>query len=95
MRLRRDFPVRETTDILRYLILLGILRVGDVLKPVDDFAVEFFLDGDVGHGGGGGGAMPVLFVGGETDDVTGANFFDGAAVALCAAATCGHDERLA
>ena len=29
------------------------MGVGDVFEPVHDFAVEAFLDGDVGHGGGG------------------------------------------
>src|SRR5579871_6562146 len=72
-----------------------VLIVGDFFEPVDGFSVEFFLDGDVGHGGGGGGAVPVFLAGGEPDDVAGAEFFDGAAVALGPAEAGGDDEGLA
>ena len=75
--------------------LLEILFVGDVFHPVDDFAVELFLDGDVGHGGGWGGSVPVFFVGGEPDYVAGAEFFDGAAFTLGAAAASGDYQGLA
>ena len=51
--------------------LCTVLRVGHFLKPIDGFAVEGFLDGNVGHGGGGGGAVPVFFAGREADDITG------------------------
>ena len=72
-----------------------ILFVGDVFEPIDDFAIETFLDGEVGHGGGGRGAVPMFFAGRKPDDVSGANFLDGTAPALGAAATGGDDERLA
>jgi len=71
------------------------LGVGDGFEPVDDFAVEAFLDGDVGEGGGGSGAVPVLFVGGEPNDVAGADLLDGAAEALGPAEAGGDDEGLA
>jgi hypothetical protein len=59
-----------------------VLLVGDVLEPLDGFAVERFLDGDVGQGGGWGGAVPVFFAWGEPDDVAGMNLLDGSAPAL-------------
>ena len=68
--------------------------VGDVFEPVDDFAVEGFLDGDVGHGGGGGGAVPVFFAGWEPDDIAGVEFFDGSAEALGATGAGGDDQGL-
>src|SRR5258705_8420292 len=41
--------------------LLGeVLIVGDVFEPVDRAAVDEGLDGDVGHRGLGGAAVPVL-----------------------------------
>ncbi len=66
-----------------------------MFHPFDDFAIELFLKGDVRHGGGGSGAVPVFFAGFEPDDVPGMNFFDGAAFALGPAAAGGNDERLA
>ena len=66
-----------------------------MFEPVDGFAVEALLDGDVGHGGGGGGSVPVLFVGWEPDDVAGTNFFDGTVFALNPSTAGGDDEGLA
>ena len=66
--------------------------VADFFQPVDDFSVEGFLNGDVGHGGGGRSAVPVFFAGGEPDDVAGSDFLDGAAQALGAAAA-GEDNQ--
>jgi hypothetical protein len=37
-----------------------VLFVADFLHPVNDFALKLFLNGDVRHGGGGRGAMPML-----------------------------------
>src|SRR2546430_17233134 len=51
-----------------------VLLIADVFHPVDNFSIELFLNGDVRHGGGWGGAGPVLFTGGETGDVTGGDF---------------------
>ena len=53
------------------------------------------LDGDVGHGRGGRGAVPVLFSGRKPDDVAGTDLLDGPAPALGAAAAGGDDEGLA
>ena len=72
-----------------------VLIVADLFEPVDGFAVELFLDGDVGHGGVGSGAVPMFFAGREPDHVAGADFFDGAAPVLGPAAAGGDDQRLA
>ena len=45
--------------------------------------------------GGGRGAVPMVFAGREPDDVAGADFLDGSALALRAAAAGGDDQRLA
>jgi hypothetical protein len=47
------------------------LFVADLFHPVDGLAVELFLNGDVGHGGGGRGPVPMLLAGREPDDVEG------------------------
>src|SRR5438128_2729251 len=73
----------------------AILRVAHVLHPLDDLAVLLLLDGDVRHGGGGGGSVPVLFAGREPDHVAGMDLLRRGAFALRPAATGGHDERLA
>lgn len=68
-----------------------ILIVCDLFHPVDYFAVFFFLDSDVGHGGFWCGAVPMLFAGSEPDYVTGMNLLDGTAFALGPAAAGGDD----
>src|SRR3954454_10156411 len=44
----------------RVLLLATILFVANLLQPVDVLTVDGLLDGDVGHGGGGRRAVPVL-----------------------------------
>ena len=72
-----------------------ILLITDVFEPVDGFAVELFLDGDVSHRRRRGGAVPVFFAWREPDDVAGTDFFDGSVPTLGPAAAGGDDERLA
>src|SRR5690242_10652919 len=43
--------------------LPAVLIVSDVLHPIDDLAIELFLNRDVGHGSAGSGAMPVFLAG--------------------------------
>src|SRR5258706_3624055 len=50
-----------------------VLLVGNVFHPLDDFAVERFLDRDVRYRRGCGCAMPVFFAGGNPNDVAGAD----------------------
>src|SRR5579863_7144524 len=49
----------------------------------------------MGHGGGRGGAVPMLFARREGDDVAGPNLLDWAALVLRPAAASGDDEGLA
>jgi hypothetical protein len=66
-----------------------------MFHPVDGLAVKPFLNGDVGHGGVGSGAVPMLLSGREPDYVAGVNLFDGATFVLRPSAACGDDEGLA
>src|SRR6266550_1295477 len=59
-----------------------VLFVADLLHPVDDLAVEVFLDCDVSHGGGRRRAMPVLLARRAPDDVARSNHFDRTTPAL-------------
>ena len=71
-----------------------VLFVADLFHPVHDLAVELFLNGDMRHGGGWRGAMPVLLAWREPDHVAGPDFFDRASPALRPAATRRHDQGL-
>ena len=68
-----------------------ILFVADFFQPVNGFALELFLNGNVRHRRSRRGAMPMFFAWCETDYVTGPNFFDGAAPVLRAPATSRDD----
>src|SRR5215469_4067074 len=72
--------------------LLSVLLVGDFFHPVDNFAVAFFLNGDVRHGSCRRRAMPMLLAGREPDNVTGPDLFDRTAPAL-RPATAGHNDE--
>jgi len=74
---------------------MPVLLVADVFHPVDDLAILLFPNGDVRHGCGGCGSVPVLLAGGEPDHIAGADLLDGAAFALGPAKTGGYDQRLA
>ena len=69
--------------------------VADFFHPVDDFTVELFLNGDVGHGRGRRGAVPMLLTRRDPDHVTRPNLLDRAAPALHPAAASRHDQSLA
>lgn len=43
-------------------LLFLVFLVADVLQPIYDLAVKIFLNGDVGHGRGYCGAVPVHFI---------------------------------
>ena len=68
--------------------------VADFFHPIDNFAVEFFLDGDVRHGGSRCGAMPVLLTGREPHNIAGPNLRDRPAFSLSPTAASGDDESL-
>ena len=75
--------------------LLPVLPVTDLFHPIDNLAVELFLNGDVRHGRRRRGAVPVLFAGREPDHITRPDLLDRAAFALGPAAAGRHDESLA
>jgi hypothetical protein len=78
----------------RQLLLMSglVLLVADLLHPVDDLAVELFLNGDMGHGRGRHGAMPMLLTRRASDHVTRSNHLDWTAPALYEAAARRHDQ---
>ena len=84
---RFDFRARARTKILHERRCESksplVLLVRDMLHPLNHFAVQLFLQGNVRHRGGGGRAMPMLFVGRKPDHVTGVNLFHRAAFVLC------------
>src|SRR2546430_6264906 len=69
-----------------------VLFVADLLHPVDDLAVEVFLDCDVSHGGGRRRAMPVLLARRAPDDVARSNHSDWTTPALHEPAA-GRDDQ--
>src|SRR5215204_3281852 len=75
--------------------LAAILFITDLFHPIDDLALDMFLDGDMGHGRHRRGAVPVLDGRGNPDDVARADLFHQAAPLLNAADTRRHDENLA
>src|SRR6266581_2941864 len=81
-------------QLKRELPQVAVLLVGDFLHPVDHLSVEFLLDRDMGHRGGGRCAMPMLLAWRAPDHVAGSDDLDGAAPALHKTAAGCHDERL-
>jgi hypothetical protein len=75
--------------------LLPVLFVTDLFHPIHNFSVELFLNGDVGHGRGRRGPMPVLFAGREPHHITGMNLLDRSAITLSPTTAGRDDERLA
>src|SRR5580698_378080 len=71
-----------------------VFFVADLFHPVDNFTVELFLNGDVCHGSGGRGPMPVLLARREPDHVTWPDFLHRSAFALCPAAASRDNESL-
>ena len=71
-----------------------ILFVAGLFHPVNRFAVELFLNGDMGHRRGWSGAVPMLLTRRNPDDVTRPNFLDRASPALCSATASRHDQSL-
>ena len=66
-----------------------------MIEPRDDFSVVVgFLDGDLGHGPVGCGAVPVLLAGLDVDGVARAHLLDGAAAACDVADAVGDIQRL-
>ncbi len=72
-----------------------VLFVADRFHPVNDLAVELFLNSDVGHGCGWRGAVPMFLSRREPDHVTRSNVLDWTTPALDPATASRHDQRLA
>src|SRR5207247_6664455 len=97
-------PVMTTTFPSMLLLMAGflfdaasgrVLLVADLFHPVNRFAVELFLNGDVRHGRGARGAVPMLLTRRQPDHITRPNLLDRAAPALCQAAASRYDQGLA
>src|SRR5205807_3569521 len=71
-----------------------VLLVTDLLQPVDRLAVELLLNGDVRHGRGRRGAVPVLLARREPDHVPRPDLLDRASPTLHAPAASHHDQSL-
>src|SRR5437764_2265037 len=71
-----------------------VLFVADLLHPVDGLAVELFLDGDVRHGRGCRGTVPMLLTRRKPDHVTRPNFLNRAPPALYQPTASRHDQGL-
>src|SRR5260370_28717048 len=71
-----------------------VLFVADLFHPVDGFAVELFLNRDMGHRRDWSGAVPMLLTRRNPDDVPRPNLLDRPSPALCPATTGRHDQGL-
>src|SRR3954467_13354897 len=72
-----------------------VLFVANLLHPVDDLAVQLFLDGDVGHCCGLCGAVPMFVPRRTPDEITRPDFLNRATPTLCPAAARDHNQGLA
>src|SRR5207253_4611221 len=72
----------------------AVLFVAHLFHPVDDLAIERFLNGDVCHCRGWRGAMPMFLVRRKRDDIPRTDFFDRATLALRSTAARCHDQGL-
>ena len=74
---------------------LAVLLVADLFHPLDHFAVELFLNGDMRHTGGCRGSMPVFLTRRDPDNITLPDFLNWTAPLLNPACASGHDQNLA
>src|SRR6266851_587117 len=72
-----------------------VLFVADLFHPVGGLAVETFLNGDVRHGRGCRGTVPMFLTRREPDHVPRPNFLNRTPPALYPAAASRHDQGLA
>src|SRR3954447_10761634 len=81
--------------ILGRILLRPVLRIADLLQPVDRATVQLFLNRDVAHRCGGTRTMPMLLARRKPDDIARAYFLDGTTVALHSAKARCNNQRLA
>src|SRR5689334_9411209 len=74
---------------------LTILLVADLFHPVHNLTVFLFLNGNMTHGSGRRGAVPVLLTGRKPDHITGPDLLHWSAFVLGPTAPCRYDESLA
>src|SRR3954462_6377121 len=84
----------QGANLRRVLLPAAILFVANLLQPIHVLAVDGLLDGDVGYGGGGRRAVPVLDARREPDHVAGPDLLLRAAPLLHPAGTRRDDEGL-
>ena len=77
-----------------YFLLSPVLLIAHVFHPLDHFAVEVFLNGDMSHCGRRRRAMPMLFVRRKPDDIARMDFLDRPALTLRPAETRDDDQCL-
>ena len=71
------------------------MLIAHLLHPVDNLAIERFLNGNVRHRGRRCGAVPVFLAGRKPHHVAGSDFFDRGAPALYQPRAGGDDQSLA
>src|SRR5215472_8001235 len=71
-----------------------VILITDLFQPLDRFAIERFLNGDVSHCCRRRRAMPMLLVGRKPDDIARPDFLNRAALSLRPAATSRDDQGL-
>src|SRR5262249_8940043 len=86
---------RSPPSVCLVLTSAAVLFVTDLFHPVNRLTVKLLLDGDMCHGCGGRGAMPMLLTGRDPDYVARLDFFNRSAPALHSAACRDHDQGLA
>src|SRR5436309_645424 len=69
-----------------------VLFIADLLHPIDDLAVEVFLDCDMGHSDDRHRAIPMLLARRAPDDIARSNHFDRTTPALHEPAA-GRDDQ--
>lgn len=72
-----------------------VLFFTNFFHPVNGFAIELLLDGDMSHSGCGSGSMPMLFTGRKPDHITRPNFLYRFTIALSPAAASRDNQSLA
>ena len=85
---------RVVHGFMLLLFSVSVLFVADLFHPVDGFAVELLLNGDVRHRRRGRRPMPMLFARRKPDHVARPNFLDRPTPSLRPAAAGRHDQGL-
>src|SRR4051812_4545920 len=71
-----------------------VLFLCHMFHPIDHFTIESFLNRNMSHAAGCGGAVPMLLAGWKPNHVAGVNFLNGSAFALDPAGARSDDQGL-